>query len=121
MQDFRNLTVWHKAHALTLAIYRATQRFPRDEQYGLTSQLRRAAVSIGANLAEGCGRSGDAELRRFADIAMGSASETEYLLLVARDLTLLSEVEFDELVKLTLELKRMLAALIVKLRAARTN
>jgi len=65
MRDFRGLKVWEKAHALTLAIYKATSDFPREEQFGLTSQLRRAAASIGANIAEGCGRDSDGDLRRF--------------------------------------------------------
>src|SRR5437763_8555521 len=72
VKDFRQLKVWDKAHQLTLEIYRATTTFPREEAYGLTSQIRRASASIGANLAEGCGRSGDIELARFCSIARGS-------------------------------------------------
>ena len=86
MKDFRDLQVWQKAHGLTLAIYRVTVTFPRQELYGLTTQLRRASSSIAANLAEGCGRNSDAEFARFCSIAMGSASELEYHLLLARDL-----------------------------------
>ena len=86
MKDFRNLKVWEKSHQLALAVYKATSTFPRHELYGLTSQIRRACASIPANIAEGCGRSGDAELARFLQIAMGSASELEYHLLLARDL-----------------------------------
>ena len=82
MKDFRDLQVWHKAHELALDAYRASSGFSQDERYGLTSQLRRAAVSIGANLAEGCGRGSDADFARFAQIAMGSASEAEYLVLL---------------------------------------
>ena len=82
MKSFRDLQVWEKAHRLTLAVYSSTMEFPRDEQYGLTSQIRRASSSIAANIAEGCGRSGDGELRRFLEIAMGSASELEYHLLL---------------------------------------
>jgi four helix bundle protein len=78
MKDFRELKVWQKAHQLTLAIYQNTNAFPREELYGLTSQLRRSSSSVAANLAEGCGRSGDAELARFCSIAMGSATELEY-------------------------------------------
>ena len=78
MQNFRNLKVWNKAHKLTLDVYRSSRGFPRDELYGLTSQMRRAAASIGANVAEGCCRKGDVELGRFLQIAMGSASELEY-------------------------------------------
>jgi four helix bundle protein len=85
MKDFQELRVWQKAHELTLAIYLASKALPSDERFGLTSQLPRAS-SIPANLAEGCGRKGDAEFNRFCSIAMGSASELEYHLLLARDL-----------------------------------
>jgi four helix bundle protein len=78
MEDFKDLKVWAKAHQLTLAIYRRTRVFPKEEMYGLTSQLRRAAASIGANIAEGCGRRLDGEMKRFLQIARGSASELEY-------------------------------------------
>jgi four helix bundle protein len=78
MRDFRSLKVWHKSHELTLAIYLATRSFPSDERFGLTSQMRRASSSIPANIAEGCGRDGEAELARFMQISMGSASELEY-------------------------------------------
>ncbi len=85
MRNYRDLQVWSKAHRLTLELYRLSQGFPREEVYGITSQLRRAAVSIGANLAEGCGRRGSAELARFVRVALGSASELDYhLLLFAR-------------------------------------
>jgi len=97
MKDFRDLQVWQKAHDLTLLVYQTTTRFPRAEQYGLTSQLRRASSTVAANLAEGCGRKGDAELARFCSIAMGSASELEYHLLLARDLRLLTESDHQKL------------------------
>src|SRR6266446_2757718 len=84
MKDFRQLKVWEKAHLLALAVYPITARFPREETYGLTAQIRRAACSIPANIAEGCGRDGDAELARFCVIARGSATELEYQLLLAR-------------------------------------
>lgn len=118
MKDFHDLTVWQKAHQLTLAIYEVTRPFPSDERYGLTTQLRRAAASIPANIAEGCGRQGDAELGRFCSIAMGSASELEYHLLLAKDLNLLHPATHADLDTRTTEVKRMLAALIQKLRAA---
>src|SRR5882724_7541397 len=86
MKDFRNLKVWRKSYDLTLMVYRATRSFPKDEQFALTSQIRRAASSIPANIAEGCCRNGDAEFARFLYIAMGSASELECHLLLARDL-----------------------------------
>lgn len=86
MRDFRQLQVWDKAHQLTLLIYEATLKFPREELYGLTSQIRRAAVAIPANIAEGCGKDTELELARYMQISMGSASELEYHLLLARDL-----------------------------------
>ena len=119
VKDFHELKVWQKAHELTLAVYRVTAPFPREELYGLTSQLRRASASVAANLAEGCGRSGDAEFARFCSIAMGSASEVEYHLLLARDLKLLKPAEYQELAPRATELKRMLTALLQKLTADR--
>jgi four helix bundle protein len=112
MEDFKNLTVWSKAHALTLSVYQRTRAFPKDELYGLTSQIRRSAASIGANIAEGCGRRSDPEMRRFVQIARGSASELEYHLLLARDLDLLTPDEFKILESGILEVQRMLAALV---------
>ena len=117
VKDFRQLKVWHKAHQLTLEIYRATATFPREEAYGLTSQIRRASASMGANLAEGCGRSGDIELARFCSIARGSASELEYHLLLARDLQFLQPSDHEKLAAEVIEIKRMLTALIQKLTA----
>ena len=119
VKDFHELKVWQKAHELTLAVYRVTADFPRAELYGLTSQLRRASASVAANLAEGCGRSGDAEFARFCSIAMGSASELEYHLLLARDLQLFKPGDYEELAPRATELKRMLTALLQKLNADR--
>ena len=119
MKDFHELKVWQKAHELTLTIYQITAPFPREELYGLTSQIRRSCSSIPANLAEGCGRSGDAELARFCSIVMGSASDLEYHLLLARDLKLINPRDYEELVQRAIELKRMLTALMQKLKAAR--
>jgi four helix bundle protein len=117
MQDFRHLKVWQKAHVLTLDVYKSTRNFPREEVYGLTSQIRRAAASVGANIAEGCCRKSDQELGRFLQIAMGSASEVEYHCLLARDLELLHAEDYGRLSGKTVEVKRMLASLIRKLRA----
>jgi four helix bundle protein len=97
VQDFRELRVWQKAHELTLAVYKATASFPREELFGLTSQIRRSCSSIAANLAEGCGRSGDAEFARYCAIAAGSASETEYRLLLARDLKMIKPADYEDL------------------------
>jgi four helix bundle protein len=115
MEDFKHLKVWSKAHSLTLDVYRLTRTFPKDEIYGLTSQIRRASASIGANLAEGCGRRSDAEMRRFVQIARGSANELEYHLLLARDLQFLEDSEFRNLEARVLEVQRMLAALAQRL------
>jgi four helix bundle protein len=119
VKDFHELKVWQKAHQLTLAVYQITAPFPREELYGLTSQLRRSAASIPANLAEGCGRNGDAEFARFCSIALGSASELEYHLLLARDLKLIQPRDYEELAARVTELKRMLTALFQKLNADR--
>ncbi len=117
MQNFKSLKVWQKSHELTLAIYKATANFPKDELYGLTSQIRRACASVPANIAEGCGRTGKAELARFLQVAMGSASELEYHLLLAHDLGLLRDGEYKLLENQAVELKRMLSSFISKLRA----
>jgi four helix bundle protein len=117
MKDFKSLTAWSKAHELTLKVYGVTKGFPKEETFGLTSQLRRACASIPANIAEGCGRSGDAELARFLTIAAGSASEVEYHLLLAHDLNYLSHSEYGQLDAEINELKRMLTAYIRKLKA----
>ncbi|MEX2245486.1 MAG: four helix bundle protein [Dehalococcoidia bacterium] len=119
MQDFRNLKVWQGAHQLALAVYKVTATFPSNELYGLTGQIRRAASSIAANIAEGCGRDGDAELARFCQIAMGSASELEYHLLLGHDLGLIEDDAYTALDAGVVEVKRMLASLIVRLRKTR--
>jgi len=114
MKDFRRLQVWEKAHALTLQVYKSTKSFPSEERFGLTSQMRRAAASIPANIAEGCGRDGDPEFARFLQMAMGSATELEYHLLLAHDLEFLDKKQYDELAGSIDEVKRMLATLIRK-------
>ena len=119
MKDFRDLKVGQKAHQLTLAVYRITASFPREELYGLTSQRRRSCSSISANLAEGWGRNGDAELARFCSIALGSASALDYRLLRARDLKLINPQDYGELARRTQEVKRLLGGLLGKLKAER--
>jgi four helix bundle protein len=116
MEDFKDLVVWTKAHQLTLAVYQRTRTFPKEEMYGLTSQVRRASASIGANIAEGCGRRSDGEMKRFLQIARGSASELEYHLRLAKDLHLLGADEFRDLEEKVLEVQRMLASLVQRLR-----
>ena len=117
MQNFRNLKVWEKAHQLTLSAYQVTRAFPKDEIYGLTAQIRRACASVAANIAEGCGRKGDAEMGRFLHMSMGSASEAEYHFLLAHDLRLLANAEYQQLDAQVTEVKRMLASLLMKLKA----
>jgi four helix bundle protein len=119
VKDFRSLLVWDKSHQLTLQVYRATGTFPRAELYGMTSQIRRACASIPANIAEGCGRSGDRELARFCQIALGSASELEYHLLLAHDLGYLPDATYQTLAEQTQEVKRMLTGFIKRLSATR--
>lgn len=117
MRDFRKLAVWQKSHSLTLAVYKTTKSFPKEEVYGLTSQIRRSCSSISANIAEGCGRKGETELARFFQIGMGSASELEYHLLLAHDLELLKTNDYEQLADDVIEVKRMLTSFIQKLRA----
>ncbi|MCJ7676113.1 MAG: four helix bundle protein [Anaerolineales bacterium] len=115
MKDFRGLKVWEKAHALALQVYGVSAAFPKTEMFGLTSQMRRASASIPSNLAEGCGRRTDNDLGRFVVIAMGSASELEYQLLLSRDLGYLSGAGYEDLAGKVVEVKRMLAALVRRL------
>lgn len=119
MKDFRQLKVWQKAHQLTLSAYRFTKDFPLQEQYGLISQIRRAAVSIPSNIAEGCGRNGDAELARFLDIAFGSASELEYLIVLSKELQFLKPEAKTQIETEVVEVKRMICSLLKKLRTDR--
>lgn len=116
MQDFRNLRVWRAAHAATLTTYRLTAQFPTGEQYGLVSQLRRATASVGANIAEGCGRSTDADARRCFQIALGSACEVLNHTLLARDLGLLDQAGFVALEDEMTSVRRMLICLIERVR-----
>jgi len=114
VKDFKELRVWSKAHELTMLVYKLTRGFPRDEVYGLTSQIRRSAASIGANIAEGCGRHSDGEMSRFLQIARGSASETEYHLLLAKDLGFLHESDFQAAEQSVVAVQRMLTSLVQK-------
>jgi four helix bundle protein len=116
MKDFRSLKVWEKAHLLTLKIYKATEDFPKHELYGVTSQIRRAVASIPTNIAEGSGKDGDAELKRYFLIAMGSSSELEYLLLLAHDLNYLADDNYQEMSAELVEIRKMLNAFIQKLK-----
>jgi four helix bundle protein len=111
MRNHKDLVVWDKAHHLALCTYKDTQNFPTQERFGLTSQIRRAASSIPANLAERCGRRADGEMGRFVQIAMGSGAELSYDLLLCRDLGLLEADKYDRLACQTDEIMRMLSAL----------
>jgi four helix bundle protein len=115
MQDFRNLRVWQKAHQLTLETYAAFANIKEPQHFCLKNQVTRAAISIAANIAEGCGRTGDREMRRFVRVSLGSASELEYHLLLARDLVLLTGPTYARLAAATVEVKRMLAGLAAHL------
>jgi four helix bundle protein len=112
LRDFRELEVWRKAHALTLAVYGASASFPREELYGLTSQIRRSAASVPTNIAEGCGRDGPAELAHFLQMARGSANELDYQLLLAHDLHFYDDDSYDRLKPDVMEVKRMLSGFI---------
>ena len=119
MKNFRDLKVWEKAHLLTLDSYGVTNAFPRQELFGLTSRIRRAAASIAANIAEGCEKRGNGEFQRYLNIAAGSASELEYHFLLARDLQMLDEASYSRLAAGVIEVKGMLAALVRKIDAER--
>ena len=118
MQDFRKLRVWQESHALSVEVYRRTRRFPQQEMYGLTSQMRRAAMSVPTNIAEGCGRRGSRELARFLSIALGSSNELHFQLLLARDLELLAPAECQDLEARVEAIGRMLSTLLRKVVAA---
>ena len=115
MRNYRDLQVWDKAHKLTLDIYLASRKFPSEERFGLTSQIRRCSASVAANLAEGCGRRSDGEMARFVQIAMGSGAELSYHLLLAKDLGFLTKEEYILLDKNLHEVMRMLSGFSSKL------
>jgi four helix bundle protein len=119
MKGSRDLLVWRKSHLLVLASYQSTSGFPKQETYGMTSQIRRCAASIPANIAEGCGKRGNGEFQRYLNIAAGSASELEYHFLLARDLNLLDETNYHQLNSSVVEVKRMLASLVRKVESER--
>jgi four helix bundle protein len=118
VQNFKDLKVWQKAHRMVLSIYQQTVGFPAQEKFGLTNQIRRAAVSIPANIAEGSVRSSDADFARFLHIALGSASEVDYYLVLARDLKFWKDGTYQTLDADLQEIKRMLAALIARVKSA---
>lgn len=116
MQNYKDLKVWKKAHLFTLTVYKVTKAFPKEEIYSLTNQLRRAASSIPANIAEGCGKNSQAEFAHYLNIALGSANESEYFLILSKDLKYLPVEKFENLFLLINEIKAMLISLVTKVR-----
>jgi four helix bundle protein len=117
VSDFRDLKVWQKAHELTIDVYRTTAEFPKQEMYGLVSQMRRCAASVGSNLAEGRGRRGDGDFGRFIQIASGSLTELEYQLLLSKDLKYLAEPEYKLINQKLAEVSRVLLSLQQKVKS----
>lgn len=114
MKDFKTQTVWQRSHKLTVEIYRATRNFPKEEMYGLTSQIRRAISSIPTNIAEGCGRRTNAELANFLNIASGSASEVEYEIFLSKEVGYITDEQHEAWTKEIREIRSMLSAYITK-------
>ncbi len=112
MRDFHNYKVWSKGHQLALTIYKKTKSFPKEELFGLTSQIRRASMSVPINIAEGCGRKSDAQFSHFLNIAAGSASEVEEELLLSYELDFLDKETYQLLDSDIKEIKAMLSKLI---------
>ena len=112
MRNFQELEIWKKSHNLCISIYKATRNFPKDELYGLISQLRRSGSSIPTNIAEGCGRNSNPDLRRFLTISAGSCSELQYQLLLSRDLNYLDPEQYKDLNKAVIEIRKMIFAFI---------
>ncbi|MFT6845558.1 MAG: four helix bundle protein [Flavobacteriales bacterium] len=115
MRNYKELKVWEKAHKLTLTIYEVTKNFPSEEKFGITSQIRRAASAVPTNIAEGCGFNSDKQFARFMTIALGSATEVEYLIFLAFELNFLTETEHETLREEIIEIKKMLYTFITKL------
>jgi len=121
MQNYKDLKVWEKAHSFTVKVYEDTRLFPKEELYSLTNQLRRAASSIPANIAEGCGKNTNLDFANFLNIAFGSANESEYFLILSKDLFYLTQEKFDPQFILVNQVKGMLIALINKVRSQTTK
>ena len=108
MRDFHKLGIWQRSHQLTLDVYRASIAFPKDELFGLTSQIRRAVSSISTNIAEGCGRASNKDFAHFLQIAIGSASEVEYELLLAHELEYINNDDFERLTNEIVSVRKMI-------------
>ncbi len=117
MQNYKDLKVWEKAHLLALEIYKASKGFPKEEQFNITSQLRRASASIPTNIAEGCGKFSGKDFGNFLQISLGSANEVEYLILFSSELGFLDKSLSENFFKEIGEIKGMLIALIKKVRS----
>ncbi|TAH11795.1 MAG: four helix bundle protein [Runella slithyformis] len=116
MQNYKNLIVWQKSHQLTLAIFSVAKRFPKEEQFILTSQLKRACLSVVLNIVEGCGKYTDADTANFFQTSLGSVQETEYCILLSKELGYIDEQQFNDLSKIVGEVKAMLITIIKKIR-----
>lgn len=116
MRDYKKLMIWERSHALTLDIYKITKSFPKDELYGLTSQIRRAAVSIPTNMAEGSGRDSEVDFKRYLQISMGSACELEYLIFLSNCLEYISEETYEKISTEIESIKKMISSFITKIR-----
>lgn len=114
-KGFRKLIVWQRAHQLVLQVYKLTEKFPKNEMFGLTSQLRRAMVSVPANVAEGYAAGGKGQFKRYLDIAQGSLAEVEYYLILAQDLTYITSPQYDQAESLRAETGFLLHRLIESL------
>ena len=112
MRNFRDLSIWLKSHLFTLKIYSTTKKYPKEEAFGLISQMRRSASSIPTNIAEGCGRSSNPDFKRFLTIAFGSSSELEYQLILSKDLEYISESVFKELETDLIEIRKMIHSFV---------
>lgn len=116
MRDYKKYTIWEKSHKLALEIYTTTKSFPKEEIYGITSQVRRASLSIPTNIVEGSGRNSQKEFAHFINIASGSAAETEYLIRFSFDLNYIDENQFNKLNNEIISLRKMLNAFHQKLK-----
>ncbi len=115
MRDFRKYSVWEQSHKLTLLIYKITANFPNEEKFGITSQLRRACISIPTNFAEGCAKSSEKDFARYLGIAYGSASEVDYLLMLSNELSFLTDENYKILNLEIVSIRKQLYTLIQKL------
>lgn len=111
MKDFKNLKVWQKGIKLVVDIYKTSKKFPKEELYGLTSLMRRSAISVPSNIAEGCGRNSDKDFNRFLEISLGSSFELETQIIIAHELEFLTKEEFFDLSDKVQEEQKMITGL----------